>query len=80
MEDWWKATARHYGQVFSQAEYPIVVENFLTATWARRLNQQMPEPELFLFPSPATSGCAPARQQAHRPSRGTTRPAVSARS
>jgi hypothetical protein len=47
--DWWNATSGHYQQVFRQAEYPVLVENYLTATWARRLNRQMPEPERYLF-------------------------------
>src|SRR4051794_11365318 len=42
--DWWNANQDHYDQVFRSAQYPIVVDNFLTATWARRLNQQMPMP------------------------------------
>ena len=46
---WWEATADRYSQVFRQAEYPIVVENYLTATWARRLNRPMPEPKRYLF-------------------------------
>lgn len=49
LEDWWEATERHYQEVHRQAEYPIVVENFLTATWARRLDQPMPDPGTFLF-------------------------------
>jgi hypothetical protein len=47
--EWWNATADHYSQVFRQAAYPIVVENYLTATWARRLNREMPEPKRYLF-------------------------------
>src|SRR3954464_5479877 len=42
--DWWNANQDHYQQVFRSAQYPIVVDNFLTATGARRLNQQMPMP------------------------------------
>jgi hypothetical protein len=48
LNDWWEATTDHYAQVFRQAEYPIVVENYLTATWARRLNRAMPEPRRYL--------------------------------
>src|SRR4051812_20634516 len=47
--DWWNATQDHYQQVFRSAEYPIVVDNYVTATWARRLNQQMPVPRRQLF-------------------------------
>lgn len=49
LDDWWNATEDHYQQVFRSAEYPAVVENYLTATWARRLNRQMPEPRRYLF-------------------------------
>ncbi|HVT29833.1 MAG TPA: hypothetical protein VHE81_17575, partial [Lacipirellulaceae bacterium] len=49
LDDWWKATRNHYQQVFRSAEYPVVVENYLTATWARRLNRDMPEPSRLLF-------------------------------
>ncbi len=49
LNDWWDATVDHYSQVFRQAAYPVVVENYLTATWARRLNRQMPEPKRYLF-------------------------------
>jgi hypothetical protein len=47
--EWWNATSDHYAQVFRQSAYPIVVENYLTATWARRLNRDMPEPKRYLF-------------------------------
>ena len=47
--EWWNATTDHYSQVFRQSAYPIVVENYLTATWARRLNREMPEPKRYLF-------------------------------
>lgn len=49
LNDWWEATSDRYQQVFRQAEYPVVVDNFLTATWARRLNREMPEPSRYLF-------------------------------
>ncbi|HEX5470666.1 MAG TPA: hypothetical protein VFW73_02210 [Lacipirellulaceae bacterium] len=49
LDAWWKATESHYQQVVRSAEYPVVVENYLTATWARRLNRQMPEPSRYLF-------------------------------
>ena len=38
-----------YDQVAHDAEYPIEVENYLTANWARRLGRDMPEPSLQLF-------------------------------
>jgi hypothetical protein len=48
LEDWWDATVDRYEQVYRQSEYPIVVENFLTATWARRLGREMPQPGMFV--------------------------------
>jgi hypothetical protein len=48
-DDWWEAVADRYEQVQRDAEYPIVVENYITANWARRLGREMPEPELALF-------------------------------
>ena len=44
LDGWWEATENHYQQVFRSAAYPAIVDNYLTATWARRLNRQMPEP------------------------------------
>jgi hypothetical protein len=49
LDDWWNATEDHYQQVFRSAQYPPIVDNYLTATWARRLNRQMPEPRRYLF-------------------------------
>lgn len=49
LDDWWAATTGHYQEVFRQAEYPVLVDNYLTANWARRLNRQMPEPTRYLF-------------------------------
>ena len=49
LDEWWDATSDRYAQVFRQAEYPVLVENYLTATWARRLNREMPEPKRYLF-------------------------------
>ena len=49
LDEWWDATTNRYQQVFRQADYPVVVENFLTATWARRLDREMPEPGLFFL-------------------------------
>ena len=49
LDGWWEATENHYQQVFRSAEHPAVVDNYLTATWARRLNKQMPQPQRYLF-------------------------------
>jgi hypothetical protein len=49
VNDWWEATTDRYEQVFREAEYPVLVENYLTATWARRLGRPMPEPQRYLF-------------------------------
>lgn len=48
-DDWWEAICDHYERVQRDSEFPIVVENYLVANWARRLGRQMPEPELSLF-------------------------------
>jgi hypothetical protein len=56
VDQWWDATASRYQAVYRQAEYPVVVENFLTATWARRLAREMPEPGTFLLRSRETGG------------------------
>jgi hypothetical protein len=49
LDDWWDAVEDRYRQVYRQAEYPVVVENYLAATWARRLGREMPEPRMSLF-------------------------------
>lgn len=49
LDDWWKAVESRYEQVYREAEYPIVVENYLTANWARRLRRDMPEPTMYLL-------------------------------
>jgi hypothetical protein len=49
LDDWWNATEGRYQQVYRLAEYPVVVENYLTATWARRLGREMPEPRMYLL-------------------------------
>lgn len=46
---WWESICDHYERVQRDSEYPIVVENYLVANWARRLGRRMPEPELALF-------------------------------
>lgn len=48
-DDWWDALCDRYEKVQRDSEYPIVVENYIVANWARRLGRQMPEPELALF-------------------------------
>ncbi len=48
-DDWWDAICDRYKKKQRDAEYPIVVENYITANWARRLGREMPEPELALF-------------------------------
>lgn len=49
LDDWWDAVCDRYERVHRDAEYPIVVDNYLAANWARRLRRQMPEPGLQLF-------------------------------
>ena len=49
LKEWWRAYAKMYEQIHRSAEYPLAVQNYLTATWARRLKQSMPEPPGLLF-------------------------------
>jgi hypothetical protein len=49
LDDWWAAIGKHYDQVHRDSAYPIVVENYLVANWARRLGREMPDPGLALF-------------------------------
>jgi hypothetical protein len=49
LDEWWEATGERFQEVFQQAEYPVVVENYLTATWAHRLGREMPEPSRYLL-------------------------------
>ena len=48
-DDWWKATQSRFQRVYRQAEYPVLVENYLASTWARRLGREMPEPRMYLL-------------------------------
>ncbi|MEX0642751.1 MAG: hypothetical protein WD468_08630 [Pirellulales bacterium] len=47
--DWWKATENRFQRVYRQAEYPVLVENYLASTWARRLGRELPEPRMYLL-------------------------------
>jgi hypothetical protein len=49
LEDWWDAVGDRYEKVHRNAAYPLVVENYLVANWARRLNVDMPDPGLALL-------------------------------
>jgi hypothetical protein len=49
LDDWWDETSDRFQDVFKQAEHPVLIENYLTATWARRLDQPMPTPARELF-------------------------------
>jgi hypothetical protein len=49
VDDWWEETCDRFQDVFRHAEYPVFVENYLTATWARRLDRPMPMPSRELF-------------------------------
>jgi hypothetical protein len=53
---WWETTAGRYEAVYRDSQYPIVVENYIMATWARRLGRTMPEPKTFLLRSRETGG------------------------
>ena len=56
LDDWWQATTNRYQQVQREAEYPLIVQNYLTANWARRLGRAMPEPRPHLLPQRNTGG------------------------
>jgi hypothetical protein len=56
LDDWWQATEDHYQRVHRDAEYPITVDNYLTANWARRFGRPMPDPGLSLFGSDKIGG------------------------
>ena len=47
--DWWGQYVQLYERVYRQAEYPVEVQTYLTAMWANRLGQQMPQLEGFLL-------------------------------
>ena len=55
-DKWWEAAGDRYQAVYRESQYPIVVENFVMATWARRLGRAMPEPRTFLLRSRETGG------------------------
>jgi hypothetical protein len=54
--EWWSAMTNRYEAVYRESQYPIVVDNFVMATWARRLGQPMPEPRTFLLRNRETGG------------------------
>jgi hypothetical protein len=49
VDDWWDETCDRFQDLFRHAEYPVLVENYLVATWARRLDRPMPTPSRELF-------------------------------
>jgi len=49
VDDWWAAIGKRYDRVHRAAAYPIVVDNYIVANWARRLGRDMPDPGLALF-------------------------------
>lgn len=49
LDDWWDASKNRYQQVHRQAKYPLLVENYLLATWARRLDREMPQTTAYLL-------------------------------
>jgi hypothetical protein len=56
LDDWWDATADRYRQVYRETEFPIVVQNYLTTNWARRLRRDMPQPPMYLLRRQSVGG------------------------
>jgi hypothetical protein len=48
-QDWWRAIEGRFQRVYREAAYPVLVENYLASTWARRLGREMPDPQLYLL-------------------------------
>ena len=43
LDEWWQQTAERWSRLQRDPEFPPLAENFLVATFARRLNRQIPE-------------------------------------
>ena len=50
LDRWWSEYSGRWNRLQGDAEYPMVVENFLTATLARRLNKVLPESPVRILP------------------------------
>jgi hypothetical protein len=50
LDQWWSEYSGRWNRLQGDAEYPMVVENFLTATLARRLNKVLPESPARILP------------------------------
>jgi hypothetical protein len=50
LDQWWSETTGRWNRLQRDPEYPLVVENFLVATFARRLGRAVPEPPVRLLP------------------------------
>lgn len=48
-DDWWEAKEKQFKRIHRAAEYPLTVENYIAANWARRLGRAAPQPGLSLF-------------------------------
>lgn len=51
LDGWWQAYTKDYSDLSSSGEYPLVVQNYLTTTMARRLHKRPPEKASGLFKS-----------------------------
>ncbi len=49
MDEWWEEYSGRWNRLRGDPEFPPVAENFLTATFARRLGRTLPEPSGGLF-------------------------------
>jgi len=50
LDQWWSETTARWSRLQRDSEYPLVVENFLTATLARRLGKSLPAPPAHWLP------------------------------
>jgi len=50
LDEWWKQYSEHWQRLQSDPQYPPIAENFLVATFARRLNLPIPKSKKSILP------------------------------
>ncbi len=50
LDEWWKQYSEHWQRLQSDPQYPPIAENFLIATFARRLNLTIPKNKKSILP------------------------------
>ncbi|NOY29346.1 MAG: hypothetical protein GXP28_03965 [Planctomycetes bacterium] len=50
LDEWWKQYSEHWQRLQSDPQYPPIAENFLVATFARRLNLTIPKNKKSILP------------------------------